>query len=76
MRNCKAEATNVVQVRMWSREYYKNKPNIKLSETIWHGLIIDEKSKTKKSHHFHSVSKMLSILEQLYEENEAKKRVN
>jgi len=75
MSKSESKATHVFEVRMWSKRYYGGKkiPN-KARINIWNGLVRNKKHKGEGK--FHSVEKLLKILEDMYfkEEKKAKRK--
>jgi len=62
----KAKSTNTYELRLWSRKHYGRKTN--KSNNIFNGCIVEQK--TGKSIWFRSVAKMLTAIEDLYQDAE------
>jgi hypothetical protein len=65
--DCKSKSTQVFQVRLWSKKYYKRVGTPRQYNTF-DGTIIDEK--TKKKVHFHTAGQFLTAMENMYKEDE------
>ena len=66
----KAKSVHVFEVRLWSKEYYKDTKYKANTSNIYLGLVTD--SKTKKKIFVDSAGDLLKAIEKMYKEDEKK----